>query len=449
MHVEKIYKQMKKYFTISFFFLLFALSANAQNTENQPQEPGTVQQVLDVIIGDWIPLGNRETNRFDYGRIQTTPSINHLEGFRLRAGVASNTRLHPHLFVRGYVAYGFRDERFKYRGEMAWAFNRPVYHENEFPRNVLRLIHENDVFAFGEMNARATHDRLLLTYVNSHNAMTYRIFTEINYEKETLSGFAFMAWARRSEIAPAPKLYFMQPPASLVEMPHFYPHLITSDVGISLRYAFGESYEQYRRRRRSTSPNSPVLFLTHTVGIDGFLGSEVGYHRTQFSAQKRFPIGTAGRLDVVGEAVRVWNAVPFPLLAYNNQNIVHIIESPRFFLNHATEFMADEVYTARFTFVGDNLLFSRIPFVGDRLRIRELLAVRASYGRLSSRNYDSMFAFPPHSRQYGNRPFVEGSIGLTNILGILRVEYVHRFTYRDLPQGSLGKLGMVRVDLTL
>jgi hypothetical protein len=151
---------------------------------------------------------------------------------------------------------------------------------------------------------------------------------------------------------------------------------------------------------------------------------------------------------VVGEAVRVWNAVPFPLLAYNNQNIVHRIESPRFFLNHATEFMADEVYTARFTFVGDNLLFSRIPFVGDRLRIRELLAVRASYGRLSSRNYESMFAFPLYSRQYDNRPFVEGSIGLTNILGLLRVEYVHRFTYRD-SEHPLGKLGMIRVDVTL
>jgi hypothetical protein len=328
-----------------------------------------------------------------------------------------------------------------------------VYHENEFPRNLLRVIHENDVFSFGEMNARATHDRLLLTYVNSVNAMTYRTFTEVHYEKETLSGFAFMAWVRRSDITPAAEFTFTAPPETLVELPDFRRNLITSDVGISLRYAFGESYEQYRRRRRSTSPNSPVLFLTHTVGIDGFLGSQVGYHRTQFSAQKRFPLGTAGRLDVVGEAVRVWNAVPFPLLAYNNQNIVHIIESPRFFLPHATEFRADEVYTARFTFVGDNLLFSRIPFMGDRLRIRELLSVRASYGRLSERNQQSMFAFPPHSREYGNTPFVEGSIGITNILGLLRVEYVHRFTHRDLRSNTLsnfsGALGMVRVDVTL
>lgn len=41
---------------------------------------------------------------------------------------------------------------------------------------------------------------------------------------------------------------------------------------------------------------------------------------------------------------------------------------------------------------------------------------------------------------------MEGTIGITNILGLLRVEYVHRFTYRDHPEALLGK---VRVDVTL
>jgi hypothetical protein len=35
---------------------------------------------------------------------------------------------------------------------------------------------------------------------------------------------------------------------------------------------------------------------------------------------------------------------------------------------------------------------------------------------------------------------------LTNLLGLLRIEYVHRFTYRDHPDALLGR---VRVDVTL
>ncbi|MDR0332202.1 MAG: DUF5686 family protein [Dysgonamonadaceae bacterium] len=427
--------------------LLFFFSVNAQE-----QEKGFIGKTIDLVINDWVSLGNSEINKFDFGRLQTLPSYNHLEGFRLRAGVASNTRLHPHLFVRGYVAYGFNDEKFKYRGEAAWVFNNPLYHENEFPRNVLRLIHENDVYSFGEMNQRAPNDRLLITYNRSQNAMTYRQFTELNYELETLSGFAFQMWMRRSEIIPAEGLYFQTIDLSrYLPVPgediskFFHNNLITSDVGITLHYAFGESYDQYKRKRKSTSFQSPVLFLTHFVGIDGLLGSEVGYHRTEFSAQKRFLLGTAGRLDVIGEAIKVWNEVPFPLLAYHNNNRVHLIESPRFFLTHATELMADEVYTARATFVGDDLLLAKVSIL-NKLKMRELLAMRTSYGRLSQKNENSMFIFPHNAHQYNNQPFVEGSIGITNILGLLRVEYVHRFTYRDLPEAVLG---MVRIDVTL
>jgi hypothetical protein len=418
---------------------------NAQNTENQslennPQETENRGTILNTLLNDWISLGNSETNRFDLGRLQPAATWNpSLEGLRLRTGVASNTRLHPHFFVRGYVAYGFRNQRLNYRGEAAWAFNNPVYHENEFPRNVLRFIYENDSYSFGDNNPRAPNDRLLFVNMRSQNAMTYRRFAELNYEKETLSGFAFNTWIRRSEITPAPGLYFSQ-----ADIRH--NSLITSDIGITLRYAFGESFNQYRRTRRSTSLQSPVLFLSHTIGIDRFLGSTVGYHRTEFSAQKRFLLGTAGRLDVVGEAMRVWNAVPFPLLVYNNQHQRHLIEGSRFFLNHATEFMADEVYTLRFTFVGNDLLLSKIP-VPNSLRLRESLGVRASYGRLSSRNESFLFDFPQYAGRYGNIPFVEGSIGLI-VLGLLRVEYVHRFTYRDnLPPNAA--LGMVRVGVTL
>ena len=41
---------------------------------------------------------------------------------------------------------------------------------------------------------------------------------------------------------------------------------------------------------------------------------------------------------------------------------------------------------------------------------------------------------------------MEGAVGFTRILGLLRVEYVHRFTYRDHPDALLGG---IRVDVTL
>ena len=40
---------------------------------------------------------------------------------------------------------------------------------------------------------------------------------------------------------------------------------------------------------------------------------------------------------------------------------------------------------------------------------------------------------------------MEGVVGITNILGVLRVEYVHRLTYRDHPEAL--KYG-IRFDAT-
>lgn len=111
--------------------------------------------------------------------------------------------------------------------------------------------------------------------------------------------------------------------------------------------------------------------------------------------------------------------------------------------------MADEQYTIRTTFVGDYLLLAKIPAI-DRLQVRELISLRASYGRLGKKNDPAttpdLYNFPATSYKYGPVPYVEGAVGLTNLLGLLRVEYVHRFTYRDHPDALLGK---IRVDVTL
>ncbi|MDO5665897.1 MAG: DUF5686 family protein [Bacteroidia bacterium] len=405
------------------------------------------KKAMKFVLNDWIPFGNPQTNKFDFGRIQTLPTYNPIEGVRLRAGIASTSRLNPHFFVKGYAAYGFKDQKFKYRGEAIYSFDKKAYHENEFPKNNLRLVYENDLYSPGEMHPRSGNDLLLITYRRSVNEATYRNFVEINYEREHTNGLAHTIWLRKSRFVPQGELLFQR---DFSDMRIPYEALNTSEVGILLRYSAREAYVQQKRKRKPIELESPVFFLSYSIGLKGFLGSETAYHRTELSAQKRFLLNRFGRLDAVGEFSKVWNAVPFPLLVYPNQRYRHHIENNAFFLNRALEFVADEQYTLRTTFVGDDFILSKVPFFDD-LGIKELISLRASYGRLSDKNdplrsSSHIYDFPPASYRYGSTPYVEGTIGITNILGLLRVEYVHRFTYRDHPDALLGK---VRVDVTL
>ncbi|MBK5194444.1 MAG: hypothetical protein JJE08_00200 [Proteiniphilum sp.] len=415
-------------------------------SEKQGKIVSLLNKAARFVINDWIPLGDPETNKFDFGRIQTFPTYNSIEGVRLRAGVASNSRLSPHFFVKGYLAYGFRDQQFKYRGEAIWSFDKKAYHDEEFPKNNLRLVYEKDLYSPGEMHPRALNDLLLVTYRRSLNEATYRNFAEINYEREYKNGLAHTVWLRRARMITEGELRFEELEGDMILHEHA---LNTSEMGLQLRYSVREAYVQQKRKRRPIEMTSPVFFLSHTIGQYDYFGEEKPFHRSELSAQKRFLLGEAGRIDAVGEVMKIWNAVPFPLLVYPNQRQRHHIENNAFFLNRALELMADEQYTLRTTFVGDDLLLSKIPLL-DRLGIKELLSLRASYGRLSDKNdpeqSSHLYTFPAASQRYGSTPYLEGTIGITNVLGLLRVEYVHRFTYRDLPDALLGK---IRVDVTL
>src|SRR5690554_4178283 len=407
------------------------------------------------VKDDWIPLGNAETNKFDFGRIQTFPTYNPIEGVRLRAGLASNSRLNPHLFIRGYAAYGFGDKKLKYRGEVTYSFYKKAYHDDEFLKNNINLIYENDLYSPGEMHPRSQNNLLLITYRRSENEATYRNFAEINWEREQKNGLAHTTWLRRSRMIPQGELSFKRNIGNEVL---FFNALNTSEIGLQLRYSAREAYIQKKRKRIPIDITSPVIFLSHVIGFAQILGSNAPYHRTEISVQKRFLLGSAGRFDIVGEAMKVWNTVPFPLLVYPNQRHRHHIENNAFFLNRALEFIADEQVTLRSTFVGNDLLLAKIPFL-NKLQIREMFSLRAAFGRLSESNqrgladkdnassqFINLYDFPLTSYEYGSQPYVEGAIGFTNILGLLRVEYVHRFSYRDHPDALLGK---IRVDVTL
>jgi len=146
---------------------------------------------------------------------------------------------------------------------------------------------------------------MLITYRRSENESTYRNFAEINYEREYKNGLAHMVWIRRARLVPQDGLRFEN---QIDDMIFFDDALNTAEVGMLLRYSLREAYLQ----------------------------------------QKRFLLGSAGRLDAVGEVMKVWNKVPFPLFVYPNQRVRHHIENNAFFLNRALEFMADEQYTYTF-----------------------------------------------------------------------------------------------------
>lgn len=67
-----------------------------------------------------------------------------------------------------------------------------------------------------------------------------------------------------------------------------------------------------------------------------------------------------------------------------------------------------------------------IPLLA-RLGCREYVGVRSLWGTVSDKNNFGV------SLMDGAKPYCECSVGICNILGMLRIEYVRRLNYLDLP----------------
>lgn len=397
--------------------------------------PYYLYKITKLVVDDNLPLGNPQTNKIDLYNLREIPAYNHLEGVRLRFSMATNARLHPQLFAKGSLGYGFKDQKFKYRGELVWSFDKKAYHDEEFPRNNIRLTHEYDIFSPGEINPRLRNDFLLISYRRSLGAMTYRKFTELNYEKETLYGFSYMFWGRMSEIQSASDLTYSA--VDLNKYPNPLPSLKSKNAGVSLRYRPNEAYIQNKRIRTPFTLTEPLFLLSHTVGENSVFGGNELYHKTELSFQKRIGLDDYGFIDLVADYQKVWTKAPYPLLLYPNANKGSYIDNKSFFLIKAMEFINDEQYSMRVAYVADNLLLSRVPIL-KKLGFQELLILRGVHGKLSNRNKptaeNGLFVLPPQTIEMNNTPYMEGVVGITNILGILRVEYIHRLTYRNHPE---------------
>ena len=100
----------------------------------------------------------------------------------------------------------------------------------------------------------------------------------------------------------------------------------------------------------------------------------------------------------------------------------------------------------------NGLIFNRLPLI-RKLNWREVISCRGLYGNLSDKNRPdplntgTLFKFPYENDNYHymtSTPYVEVAVGVENIFKVLRVDYVRRLTYCNLP--GIDKEG-VRIRL--
>lgn len=402
--------------------------------------------ILSFLTTGYTPVG-----KFDVGPINSFYSGNAVEGFRARFGGRTNIKFHPRLQFDTYLAYGFKDKEFKGAATAIWSFNdnsedNPKHYiragytrETKFPGLQVDFINEDNVFL--AIGRRGVADRMLLFGS-----------AKVEYFKENKSNLTFHATLDRLKQKPIGRLTF-----DFTENgePQSLEAIRTTELGINIRWAPNADYFQGKINRYPIYNKHPIFQFSYHGAAKGIFGSNYSYHKLRLGVFKRFYLSILGYTNMELEAGKIFGkGLPYTLLHIPRANQTYLYQIRAFNMMNFIEFASDEYVKLNFRHYFNGFIFNRIPLF-KKMKLREVLTFKSIYGGLTAGNnpegnpgliqftnqvdengaliLDAAGNPMPETFTLSDRPYMEGSVGISNIFKVLRIDLVKRFTYLDNP----------------
>lgn len=395
---------------------------------------------LRALFENYVETGSQTVpSKVDIGPINTIISQNFYDKLRLRASAQTTANLHPHLFLKGYVARGMKSKENYYSGELTYSFNRPNYLPLEFPKRTVSFLSTRDVILPTDKFLQTDKDNVFSSFkFTSTDKMLLYNRQRVNFEYEFEGGTKLWSEVKTEKVNPIGELEFRR-----LSDQQTLNALRYTESTVGIRYAPGETYVNTKQHRTVINKETPVFSLQHTVGFNGFMGGQYNYNFTEAGIFKRFWLPMSwGNIDTNLKFGAQWNQVPYPLLIMPSANLSYVLSTQSFSLINNMEFLNDRYASLIINWDMSGKIFNRIPYF-RRLKWRESISVKCLWGSLTDKNNPTLaenadsqvlMAFPEGCYVMdGKKPYWEVSFGVHNILKLLHLEFVRRLNYNELP----------------
>lgn len=392
--------------------------------------------VLTLLLSGYEVLGPLEI-----GPVNSFFSRNPVEGARIKLGGRTTEKFSRRWMLEGHGAYGFRDKKWKYSAGATYSLRgQPVA---VFPMRNISIHHSFETQIPGQDLTFLEEDNFLLSFKRGDNdKWLYNNKWNIDYVHETSNHLTFKAGFTHSVQSPAGNLAFVSGTQE-TEMVR-KENITLSEFTGEIRWAPHEQFYQGKKFRRIVFNSYPVFTLRGTVGVKGLMNAEYNYQSITLNIFKRFYLSQLGFSDVVLEGGKIFGNVPYPLLYIHKANQSYAYQLQSYNLMNFMEFMSDRYISLNIDHSFNGFFLNKIPLV-KKLKLREVASFKALYGGLGDENTpgngnNELFNFPVNRRgdiithNLSKGPYMEGSIGISNIFKVLRVDVIKRFSYLDNPK---------------
>ena len=370
--------------------------------------------------------GYKDIGPVDIGHYINSYGYNLYEGSRVQMGFRTNAKFSKKWIIRGYGAYGFRDEGFKYNLQLERIITR-------YPWSYAGIQYRNDIDQIG-----TNFNNTTTTTLGGQPNNLYNVFSHIGnisklqraqeariwYEKDFNVGLSTTVTYHNVVTTP------LFPIAYGDDFTIFQQHSYTiSEFSFDARLSVNERFVQNGNQRISFGNHkSPIITVNYTLGIKNFIGGDFDYNKVSISISDRLKMATLGYSQVYLKVGKVFSAIPYTLLEIPRGNETPLYAGNTFNLMNYFEFVGDQYVEAYWQHHFNGLLFNRIPLL-NKLNWREVVGLNMTYSTLSAKNQTF--------NQYNNFtvmsdiPYFEGDLGIENIFDIFRIDFLYRLTYND------------------
>lgn len=374
--------------------------------------------------------GYVEFNGWDYGPVYSTFGYNDVEGVRTRFGGRTYFGQNDPWRIEAYGAYGFKDDKFKY-GVSAKVLLDPK------SRLIIGGGNRRDVEQLGTSLTNSTDvlGRSLasssLLNVGDTDKLSSINLSVFFLELEPLKNFTVRFGTNYRELTPASPAfsldYYKDENRTIIDS-----EINQTEFSTILTWTPGRKVSGYGVERNVVNEEDfPTLFLNYSLGVKDVFKSDFDYTKVQFFYDQPLLIGGVGRSNISLEAGKTFGAVPLGLLSVVPGNQTYFALYNTFPTLDFYEFVTDSYSAIHIAHDFNGRIFSRIPLLKE-LDLRELVGFRAVYGDISeeSRKIDAsgLSLVAPDSD-----PFYEYSVGIGNILKVMRFDVHFRGNYFENP----------------
>ena len=427
---EAIYKKGDEFWNVS---RQEKLSENEQGIYKMIDTLKTVpkfKRMYDLV--SILGSGYVELNNFDFGPIYSTFGLNDVEGVRLRVGGRTYFGANDRWRVQSYLAYGFKDNQFKYGVSGKWMLgpkSRFIIgggNRRDVEQIGVSLTTTNDILgrSFASSALFASGDNSKLTSINLSNLfmsvepvknLNFRVGASYRTLKSASPGTFNLDW-------------WVDKENGIREQ-----ETIQSEIDFSVNYTPKRKTIGWGVERNVVSSAYATLFFNYSQGIKGVFNSDFNYQKVQFYYRQPILIGGFGRMFTTFETGKIFGEVPLGLLSVVPGNQSYLTIENTYSLLDYYDFVTDTYASVHVEHNFNGRFFSRLPLL-RKLNWREIVGVKAVWGSISDEN----IALNASNITYlaPTKTYFEYSVGVGNIFKVLRVDLSWRGNYRDVPSAN-------------